>query len=319
MSLVQKSEKIYIAGHLGMVGSALVRRLKNSGYTNLLTVSRKDLDLKNQAEVGQWFSQQRPDHVILAAGKVGGIDANRKFPADFIYDNMVIHTNVIEAARRNDVKRLLYLGSSCIYPRNAANPIKESELLTGELEATNEWYALAKITGIKMCQAYRLQYGVDYISAMPTNLYGPNDNFDLATAHVLPALIRKFVEASKTKSKHVEIWGTGEPRREFMHVDDLADACIFLLEKYSDYEHVNIGTGVDHSIREVAEILSDLILPGAELQFDVHMPNGTLRKRLDVTKLRDLGWSESRSLKTGIKETIDWYLDAIANNKSLRQ
>jgi GDP-L-fucose synthase len=231
----------------------------------------------------------------------------------------MIHANVIESSRVSGVQRLLYLGSSCIYPREAENPIRESELLSGKLEPTNEWYALAKITGIKMCQAYRRQYGVDFISAMPTNLYGPNDNFNLASAHVLPALIRKFHEAVSMGVNDVQVWGTGKPRREFLHVDDLADACIFLLENYSDDEHINIGTGVDHSIKEISEILTGLIHPKANVCFDTTMPDGTLRKRLDVSKLTGLGWHSTKSLEKGLKETVEWYVDAIVRKEPLRQ
>ncbi len=302
-----------------MVGSALIRRLDKSGYPNIQTASRSQLDLKSQEAVLAWFNKNRPDHVILAAGKVGGIDANRTYPANFLYDNLMIHANVIESSRVSGVQRLLYLGSSCIYPREAENPIRESELLSGKLEPTNEWYALAKITGIKMCQAYRRQYGLDFISAMPTNLYGPNDNFNLASAHVLPALIRKFYEAATMGVNDVQVWGTGKPRREFLHVDDLADACIFLLENYSDDEHINIGTGVDHSIREISEILTDLIHTKANVCFDATMPDGTLRKRLDVSKLTGLGWRSTKSLEKGLKETVEWYVDAIARKEPLRQ
>jgi GDP-L-fucose synthase len=319
MSLIKKTDSIFVSGHLGMVGSALIRRLDKSGYPNIQTASRSQLDLKSQEAVLAWFNKNRPDHVILAAGKVGGIDANRTYPANFLYDNLMIHANVIESSRVSGVQRLLYLGSSCIYPREAENPIRESELLSGKLEPTNEWYALAKITGIKMCQAYRRQYGLDFISAMPTNLYGPNDNFNLASAHVLPALIRKFYEAATMGVNDVQVWGTGKPRREFLHVDDLADACIFLLENYSDDEHINIGTGVDHSIREISEILTDLIHTKANVCFDATMPDGTLRKRLDVSKLTGLGWRSTKSLEKGLKETVEWYVDAIARKEPLRQ
>jgi GDP-L-fucose synthase len=319
MSLIKKTDSIFVSGHLGMVGSALIRRLFKSGYTNIQTASRSQLDLKSQEAVLAWFNKNRPNHVILAAGKVGGIDANRTYPANFLYDNLMIHANVIESSRVSGVQRLLYLGSSCIYPREAENPIRESELLSGKLEPTNEWYALAKITGIKMCQAYRRQYGVDFISAMPTNLYGPNDNFNLASAHVLPALIRKFHEAVSMGVNDVQVWGTGKPRREFLHVDDLADACIFLLENYSDDEHINIGTGVDHSIKEISEILTGLIHPKANVCFDTTMPDGTLRKRLDVSKLTGLGWHSTKSLEKGLKETVEWYVDAIVRKEPLRQ
>jgi GDP-L-fucose synthase len=309
---------IYVPGHAGLVGSAVTRRLDAAGFTNILTASRAQLDLRDQSEVSHWFKANRPEYVYLVAGTVGGIMANSTRPAEFIYDNMMIHGTVVEAAKQYGVKKLLYLGSSCIYPRQASQPIKESELLTGPLEPTNEWYAIAKIAGIKLCQAYRAQYGCDFISAMPTNLYGPGDNFDLTSSHVLPALIRKFHDARSMDHPEVEIWGTGSPMREFLHVDDLADACLFLMEHYSDAEHINVGTGVDISIRDLAEMVRDIVCPDAKLRFDTSKPDGTPRKVLDVTKLTDLGWQASTDLETGIRSTYQWFLDQQAGNRELR-
>ena len=260
--------RIYVAGHSGLVGSAIMRRLQAAGFTNLLTATRQQLDLRDQSEVSHWFKANRPEYVFLVAGTVGGIMANTTRPAEFIYDNMMIHGTVVHASHEYDVTKLLYLGSSCIYPRQATQPITEEQLLTGPLEPTNEWYAIAKIAGIKLCQAYRQQYGRDFISAMPTNLYGPHDNFDLTSAHVLPALIRKFHDAKVNGDTSVEIWGTGSPMREFLHVDDLADACVHLMEHYSDASHINVGTGVDLSIRELAEKIRDLVYPRRNCSFD---------------------------------------------------
>ena len=301
--------RIYVAGHAGLVGSAIVRRLQSEGFVNILTATRKQLDLRDQAEVSHWFKANRPDYVFLVAGTVGGILANSTRPAEFIYDNMMIHGTVVHAAHQYGVKKLLYLGSSCIYPREAPQPIREDQLLTGPLEPTNEWYAIAKIAGIKLCQAYRKQYGCDFISAMPTNLYGPNDNFDLTSSHVLPALIRKFHDASTSGARSVEIWGTGNPIREFLHVDDLADACLFLLQQYSDESHINVGTGVDLSIRELADKVRNVVYPAAELIFDHSKPDGTPRKVLDITKLRELGWAPTIDLESGILSTYTWFLD----------
>jgi GDP-L-fucose synthase len=301
--------RIYVAGHTGLVGSAVLRRLEAGGFTNILTATRQQLDLRDQSEVSHWFKANRPEYVFLVAGTVGGILANSTRPAEFIYDNLMIHGTVVHASYQYGVRKLLYLGSSCIYPRLATQPITEDQLLTGPLEPTNEWYAIAKIAGIKLCQAYRRQYGCDFISAMPTNLYGPNDNFDLDSGHVLPALIRKFHEAKCSGEREVEIWGTGSPRREFLHVDDLADACVFLMEHYSDDTHINVGTGVDCSIRELAEKIRDIVHPEARLVFDTSKPDGTPRKLLDVSRLRDLGWSPSIELDTGIRTTYQWYLE----------
>jgi GDP-L-fucose synthase len=283
-----------------------------------LTATRQQLDLRDQAEVSHWFKANRPEFVFLVAGTVGGIMANSTRPAEFIYDNMMIHGTVVHASHEYGVRKLLYLGSSCIYPRHATQPITEEQLLTGPLEPTNEWYAVAKIAGIKLCQAYRRQYEVDFISAMPTNLYGPNDNFDLTSSHVLPALIRKFHDAKVTGADGVEIWGTGSPMREFLHVDDLADACLHLMEHYSDDMHINVGTGVDLSIRQLAEKIRDVVHPQAEMRFDTSKPDGTPRKMLDVTRLRETGWAASIDLDAGIRSTYDWFLAAQEADQSLR-
>jgi GDP-L-fucose synthase len=300
--------RIYVAGHAGLVGSAIVRRLERAGYTNILTATRQQLDLRDQSEVSHWFKANRPEYVFLVAGTVGGILANSTRPAEFIYDNLMIHGTVVHAAHQYDTTKLLYLGSSCIYPRNASQPITEDELLTGPLEPTNEWYAIAKIAGIKLCQAYRTQYGRDFISAMPTNLYGPNDNFDLTSSHVLPALMRKFHDAKLDGRTSVEIWGTGSPMREFLHVDDLADACLHLMLHYSDHSHINVGTGVDLTIRELAEKVRNLIHPDAELVFDTTKPDGTPRKVLDTTRLTNTGWTPTITLDEGIASTYQWFL-----------
>ncbi len=265
---------IFVAGHRGLVGSAVVRRLEGAGFTNILTASREQLDLRDQAAVNYWFRAHRPEYVYLVAGTVGGILANSTRPAEFIYDNMMIHATVVHASYVHSVKKLLYLGSSCIYPRDAHQPMTEDALLTGPLEPTNEAYALAKIAGIKLCQSYREQYGANFVSAMPTNLYGPNDNFDLQSSHVLPALMRKFHDAKVSSAKSVEVWGTGTPRRELLHVDDLADACLFLMNRYEGAQHINVGTGIDLSIRELAETVRDVVYPEAELVFDTSKPDG---------------------------------------------
>ncbi|MBI4883351.1 MAG: GDP-L-fucose synthase [Actinobacteria bacterium] len=306
---IDRAARIYVAGHNGLVGSAVVRRLQAAGFKNVLTASRQQLDLRDQGEVSHWFKANRPDYVYLVAGTVGGILANSTRPAEFIYDNMMIHGTVVHAAHEYGTKKLLYLGSSCIYPRQATQPITEDQLLTGPLEPTNEWYAIAKIAGIKLCQAYRRQYGCDFISAMPTNLYGPNDNFDLNSGHVLPALMRKFHDAKLAGAKSVEIWGTGSPMREFLHVDDLADACAFLMENYSDDSHINVGSGLDLSIHDLAEKVRSVVYPESELHFDKSKPDGTPRKVLDVTRLRDLGWAPKVDLDTGIRSTYQWLLD----------
>ncbi len=298
---------IYVAGHRGLVGSALLRRLEAEGFTNLLTATREQLDLRDQAAVNYWFQSNRPEYVFLVAGTVGGILANSTRPAEFIYDNLMIHATVVHAAHKFAVKRLLYLGSSCIYPREAPQPMGEEALLTGRLEPTNEPYAVAKIAGIKLCQAYRRQYGSDFISAMPTNLYGPNDNFDLESSHVLPALLRKFHEAKLNGDREVTVWGTGSARREFLHVDDLADACLHLLRHYDGDEHINVGTGLDLSIRELAETIRAVVAPDVELTFDTSKPDGTPRKLLDVTRLHALGWHHRIELGEGVAATYEWF------------
>jgi GDP-L-fucose synthase len=308
---LDREARVFVAGHRGLVGSAITRLLEQAGFANLLTATRDELDLRNQAEVSRWFAANRPDHVYLVAGTVGGIMANSTRPAEFIYDNMMIHGTVVHAAHETDVTKLLYLGSSCIYPRDATQPITEDQLLTGPLEPTNEWYAVAKIAGIKLCQAYRQQYGHDFISAMPTNLYGPHDNFDLESSHVLPALIRKFHDARSMEQPQVNVWGTGSAMREFLHVDDLANACLFLMEHYSDVGHVNVGTGRDLPIRELAEKIRDVVCPNATIEFDHSKPDGTPRKVLDVSKLNDLGWSPTIGLDDGIVSTYEWFLEDV--------
>jgi len=303
--------KIYLAGHQGLVGSALLRKLQEAGYSNLLVRKSKELDLRRQADVEDFFQQQKPEYVFLAAARVGGIMANATYPAEFIYDNIAIQTNVIHAAYLQGVKKLLFMGSSCIYPKFAPQPMKEEYLLTGELESTNEPYAIAKIAGIKMCQSYNRQYGKDFIAVMPTNLYGPNDNFDLETSHVLPALIRKVHEAKIENKPTVEIWGSGKPRREFLYVDDLADACIVLTKNYTCNDignYVNIGTGEDMSIKELAELISKIVGYKGELEFNIEKPDGTPQKLLDVTKLHNLGWQAKTTLEDGIKLTYAWYV-----------
>ena len=305
---IPKDARIYVAGHRGLVGSAIVRRLEAEGFRNVLTATRQELDLRDQAAVNAWFATNRPEYVYLVAGTVGGILANSTHPAEFIYDNLMMAANVIEAARRNEVTKLLYLGSSCIYPREAPQPMTEDVLLTGALEPTNEPYAVAKIAGIKLCQSYRRQYGCSFISAMPTNLYGPGDNFDLESSHVVPALIRKFHEAKKRGQREVEIWGTGTPRREFLHVDDLADACLFLMERYEGDEHINVGTGEDISIRELALMIRDIVHSDAELVFDTNKPDGTPRKLLDITRITRMGWRATTTLRQGLESTYRWFL-----------
>jgi len=310
--------KVFVAGHGGLVGSAVVRALSEQSDVEILTATRAQLDLRNQAEVSHWFKANRPDQVYLVAGTVGGILANSTRPAEFIYDNMMIHGTVVHAAHTFGAEKLLYLGSSCIYPRQATQPISEDQLLTGPLEPTNEWYALAKISGIKLCQAYRRQYGSNFISAMPTNLYGPNDNFDLTSSHVLPALIRKFHEAKLSGGTSVEIWGTGSPMREFLHVDDLASACLYLMEHYSDDQHINVGTGVDLPIRDLAEMVGRVVYPEATLDFDTSKPDGTPRKVLDISRLEQLGWSPTITLEDGIRSTYEWFLQQQNERQDLR-
>ena len=307
-TLMRQTARIFVAGSRGLVGSAIVRRLEADGATRLLTATREQLDLRDQAAVNYWFRANRPEFVYLVAGTVGGIFANSSRPAEFIYDNMLIHATVVHAAHQYGVTKLLYLGSSCIYPRMAPQPMKEEHLLTGLLEPTNESYAIAKIAGIKLCEAYRKQYGSNFISAMPTNLYGQNDNYDLAQSHVLPALIRKFHEAKVQNQPEVTIWGTGTPRREFLHVDDLADACMFLMERYDELGHINVGTGEDLSIRELADTLKQVIYPEATLRFDTTKPDGPPRKLLDVSRLHALGWKHRIGLAEGLASTYEWFL-----------
>jgi GDP-L-fucose synthase len=308
--------RIFVAGHRGLVGSALVRRLERNHGLTVLTATRDQLDLRDQAAVNYWFKANRPEYVYLVAGTVGGILANSTRPAEFIYDNMLIHATVVHASHEYHVKKLLYLGSSCIYPRGCDQPMTEDQLLTGALEPTNEAYAIAKIAGIKLCQAYRTQYGDDFISAMPTNLYGPNDNFDLASSHVLPAMIRKFHDAKLAGKPAVVIWGTGSPRREFLYVDDLADACVFLMDRYDEPTHINVGTGEDLSIRELAGAVRAIVYPEAVLEWDTTKPDGMPRKLLDVSRLHALGWRHRTGLPEGIASTYRWFL---ANQGHLRQ
>ena len=299
---------VFVAGHNGLVGSAICRRLASDGVEPLVA-GRSELDLTDQAAVDAWFSENKVEQVYLAAAKVGGIHANDTYPAMFLRDNLVIQTNIIHAAWKSGVKKLLFLGSSCIYPKLAPQPMPEDSLLTGPLESTNEWYAIAKIAGIKMCQAYQKQYGFDAISAMPTNLYGPGDNFDLENSHVLPALMRKFHEAKVANASAVTVWGTGSPRREFLHVDDLADACVYLMQNYSSAEIVNVGWGKDISIAELAEMMGSIVGFDGALEFDKSKPDGTPRKLLDTSRLSKLGWTPSISLQDGIRETYAWYLE----------
>ncbi|MGZ5553811.1 MAG: GDP-L-fucose synthase family protein [Chthoniobacterales bacterium] len=306
---MEQSAKIFVAGHKGLVGSAVVRRLEADGYGNLLKRDRAQLDLRNEAAVTKFFETEKPEIVILAAAKVGGIKANNDFKVEFLIENTRIQNNVISAAHDHGVRKLLFLGSSCIYPKFAPQPIPESALLSGALEETNDAYAIAKIAGIKLCQAYAEEYGENYISLMPTNLYGPNDNFDLVTAHVLPALLRKVHEAKLAGSREVEVWGSGKPRREFLHVNDLADACLFLLQNYDSPEIINVGVGEDVTIRELAEMICDVVGFDGALVFDPSQPDGTPRKLLDVSKINALGWRAKISLRDGIAQTYEWFLE----------
>lgn len=306
-----KEASIYVAGHKGLVGSAIVRCLERQGYCNILTKTSNGLDLRQQQAVEEFFMSKCPEYVFLAAAKVGGIAANSKYPAEFIYDNLMIESNIIHAAHRCGVKKLLFLGSSCIYPKFASQPIKEEYLLTGALEPTNEWYATAKIAGIKLCQAYRRQYGSNFIAVMPTNLYGINDNFDLENSHVLPALMRKFHEAVENNSPTVTVWGSGAPRREFLYVDDLAEACLYLMNSYDGEAIVNIGTGSDIAISELAGIMSDVTGFKGKIIYDTERPDGTPVKRLDVTKINNHGWQSHTGLRKGIEMTYQWFI----NNK----
>lgn len=305
--MMRKESKIYVAGHRGLVGSALLRALEKRGYRNLLLRTRKELDLMDRKKTGAFFEKERPEYVFLAAAKVGGILANSAYPADFIYENLAVQNNVIRAAYEHKAKKLLFLGSSCIYPRLAPQPIKEEYFLTGPLEPTNEAYAVAKIAGIVSCQSYRRQYGADFISVMPTNLYGENDNFDLQNSHVLPALIRKLHEAKERGQKEITLWGTGSARREFLHVDDAADAFLFLMERYDSPEIINVGTGEDVSIRDLAELVARTVGFSGKILWDAAQPDGMPRKLLDVGKLRGLGWRHTLPLEAGIRSTYEWY------------
>ncbi|HWQ49980.1 MAG TPA: GDP-L-fucose synthase [Methanosarcina sp.] len=311
---MDKKSKIYLAGHRGLVGSALKRKLESKGYSNLIFRTHRELDLTNQQAVNEFFEQEKPEYVFLAAAKVGGILANNTYPAEFIYENLMIEANIIHASYRYGVKKLLFLGSSCIYPKLAPQPLKEEYLLTGPLEETNEAYAIAKIAGIRLCKHYNQQYRTNFISVMPTNLYGPNDNFDLETSHVMPALVRKFHEAKVKNEPEVVIWGTGKPLREFLHVDDMADACVYLMENFDmdDIgEFVNIGVGKDITIGELAELIKEIVVFEGEIRKDLSKPDGTPQKLLDITKLSSLGWKAKISLKDGIEQTYEWYQSQI--------
>lgn len=301
---MEKTSSIYVAGHRGMVGSALLRELTRRGYTNLITRTSAELDLCNQAAVARFFDETRPEYVLLAAAKVGGIHANNTLRADFIYENLMITANVLHESHRCGVRKLLYLGSSCIYPKMAPQPIREEYILTGPLEHTNEPYAISKIAGVKMCEAYRDQYGCNFITVMPTNLYGPNDNYDLESSHVMAALLRKFEEAVQHRRPRVDVWGTGTPRREFLHVDDLAEACLFLMDHYDEASPLNIGTGQDLSIRELAELIAELTGFAGEIHFDFSRPDGTMRKVLDVSRIESLGWRHRISLQSGLRQVL---------------
>lgn len=320
---INKKSKIYVAGHSGMVGSAIVRRLMRDGFENFILRTHQELDLIDQKNVFDFLKNNKPEYVIISAGKVGGIQANNKFRAEFLYENLMIQTNLIHSAYLNGVKKLLFLGSSCIYPRNCTQPIKEGYLLTGELEQTNEPYALAKIAGIKMCENYYRQYGCNFISAMPTNLYGPGDNFDLNNSHVIPALLRKFHEAKINNSPSVEVWGTGTPKREFLYVDDLADACILLLKNLEASElekngitHINVGSGIDQTIQELADTIRDVVGFEGQVIFDKTKPNGTPEKLLDITVLSNMGWKPTKSLKDGLEKTYSWVKEHAEMNQS---
>ncbi|MFC5404998.1 GDP-L-fucose synthase family protein [Cohnella soli] len=312
---METNARIYVAGHKGMVGSAIVRNLAQDGYSNLVYRTSGELDLRDAGAVKRFFEREKIEYVFLAAAKVGGIAANRDYPGDFIRDNLLIQTNVIDAAYTYGVRKLLFLGSSCIYPKFASQPLKEEYLMSGPLEPTNEAYAIAKIAGIQMCQSYNLQYGTNFISLMPTNLYGPFDNFDTRTSHVLPALIRKMHDAKLSDAKAVEIWGTGKPYREFLHVDDLADACVFLMNRYNGNDIVNVGTGKDMTIRDLAYLVKEVVGYSGELVFNPEMPDGTPRKLLDTGKLNELGWQPGISLKDGLESTYAWYVTDAAEGQ----
>lgn len=306
---MNKNDRIYVAGHRGMVGSAIVRKLQEEGYSNILTATSSELDLRNQQSVNSWFEENKPQYVFLAAAKVGGIQANNIYRADFIYDNIMIESNIIKAAHDQKIEKLLFLGSSCIYPKMAPQPLKEEYLLQGFLEPTNEPYAIAKIAGIKLCESFKEQYGNNFISAMPTNLYGPNDNYDLNNSHVLPALLRKMHEAKINNAPEVVMWGTGKPQREFLHVDDLANACMFLMLNYDGKEHVNVGSGTDIAIKDLAYLIKDIVGYQGEIVHDTNKPDGTPRKLMDVSKLSDLGWNYSITLEDGIRRVYHQVLE----------
>jgi GDP-L-fucose synthase len=311
---MKKDSKIYVAGHKGLVGSAIVRNLKNKGYENIIYRTHRDLELTDQNKVRSFFGEERPDYVFLAAAKVGGIHANNTYPADFIYENLMIQSNIIKAAHDFNIDKLLFLGSTCIYPKLSPQPIKEEYLLSGYLEPTNEAYAVAKIAGLKLCQFFKRQYGDNFISCMPTNLYGPNDNFDLNNSHVLPALIRKFHEAKVNSKPQVIVWGTGKALREFLYVDDMADACVFLMENYDGKEHINIGTGQELTIERLASLIKEIVGYGGDIIFDAKKPDGTPRKLADVSKLEAAGWKYKIPIEQGIKMTYDWFLNNCKNN-----
>ncbi len=302
--------RVFVTGHRGLVGSALIRRLQADGFTNIVTATRDQLDLRDQAAVSYWFRANRPDFVFLVAGTVGGIMANSTRPAEFLYDNMLIHGTVVHASHEYEVKKLLYLGSSCVYPRDARQPITEDQLLTGPLEPSNEAYAVAKIAGIKLCESYRRQYGDNFISAMPTNLYGPNDNFDRESAHLVPMLMRRFHEAKQVGDREVRVWGTGRPRRELMHVDDLASACLYLMQTYNHSDLVNVGTGIDATVNDIARCVRDVVHPNATLMFDTTRLDGSPQELLDVTRIHNLGWHHAIDLHDGLQSTYEWYLAA---------
>ncbi|MBA3883340.1 MAG: GDP-L-fucose synthase [Chthoniobacterales bacterium] len=306
---MNKSEKIFVAGHRGLVGSAIIRRLESERFTNVVTRERRELDLLDERAVTDFFANEKPEIVVLAAAKVGGIKANNDYPVEFLLENLRLQSNVISAAHANNVRKLLFLGSSCIYPKHAPQPIREEALLTGPLEPTNDAYAIAKIAGIKLCQAYASEYGENHISAMPTNLYGPHDNFDLGSSHVLPALLRKAHEAKTNGATEIVVWGTGEPRREFLHVDDMADACLFLLANYDSAEIVNVGCGEDITVRDLARLICDVVGFRGEIRFDPSKPDGTPRKLLDTSRVSALGWKPQISLRNGIAATYDWFIE----------
>jgi GDP-L-fucose synthase len=321
--MIDRTLPVLLTGHRGMVGSALVRRFEAAGFERILTATRRDVDLRDQHQVDAWFEENRPVYVVHAAGTVGGIHANRTRPADFLYDNLMIHATVLHAAAQTGVEKLLYLGSSCIYPRDSPQPIREEYLLTGPLEKTNDAYAIAKIAGLMSCSAYRQQHGCNFISAMPTNLYGPNDNFDLANSHVLPALIRKFHDCRIAAEANgvpgaVTVWGSGRPKREFLHVDDLADACLYLMDHYESDQTINVGTGVDQTIAELVDTIRQVVYPEATVTYDASMPDGTPRKLLDVSKLTALGWKAQTPLSEGIAATYAWFLEHVENAAAVR-